>query len=297
MTEPLVSVLMTAYNREKYIAEAIESVLASSHTNFELIIVDDGSSDSTVNIAKRYEAKDNRIKVYINEKNLGDYFNRNKAASYAQGKYLKYLDSDDMIYPWGLEAMVMCMEKFPEAGYGLMSYGLPQPAIYPILVPPEKAFKYFYFKFALITMGPSGAIFTREAFNSVNGFSGKPYVGDGEMWIKMGSKFSMVRMPLDLIWWRQHEGQQIKEGTENNYYFDNQYSVYTSGLLNSDCPLPQRERNMALRNLKSVRIRSIITKYLLHLKFRKAFLQFKKDHFNIADLFKAFKRNKYNVDF
>ncbi len=72
---PLVSVLMTVYNREKYIAEAIESVLASSYTNFELIIVDDGSKDHSVEIAQKYEAQDHRIKVYVNEQNLGDYSN------------------------------------------------------------------------------------------------------------------------------------------------------------------------------------------------------------------------------
>ncbi|MBN2662839.1 MAG: glycosyltransferase family 2 protein, partial [Bacteroidales bacterium] len=97
---PFVSVLMTAYNREKYIAEAIESVIASTYQNWELIIVDDGSKDKTVEIAKQYEAKDPRIKVYINEKNLGDYPNRNKAASYAKGKYLKFVDADDLIYPF-----------------------------------------------------------------------------------------------------------------------------------------------------------------------------------------------------
>ena len=59
---PLVSVLMTAYNREKYIAEAIESVLASTYKNFELIIVDDCSKDKTVEIARRYAKKDQRIK-------------------------------------------------------------------------------------------------------------------------------------------------------------------------------------------------------------------------------------------
>ena len=90
---PLVSVLMTAYNREKYIAEAIESVLASTYSNLELIIVDDCSKDNTLQIATNYQAKDDRIKVYKNEKNLGDYPNRNKAASYAKGKYLKYVDS------------------------------------------------------------------------------------------------------------------------------------------------------------------------------------------------------------
>src|SRR5690606_39934476 len=112
-SNPLISVLMTTYNREEYVAEAIESVLASSYANFELIIVDDCSKDKTVEIAKGYAANDNRIKVYVNEKNLGDYPNRYKAASLTNGKYIKYVDSDDYIYPTGLEIMVNTMEQFP----------------------------------------------------------------------------------------------------------------------------------------------------------------------------------------
>ena len=75
MEAPLVSVLMTAYNRQQFIAEAIESVLASTYINFELIIVDDCSKDDTVLIAKTYEKLDARIQVHINEQNLGDYGN------------------------------------------------------------------------------------------------------------------------------------------------------------------------------------------------------------------------------
>ena len=116
--QPLVSVLMTAYNREQYISTAIESVLSSTFKNFELIIVDDGSKDKTVEIAKSYAAMDSRVKVIINEKNLGDYPNRNKAAYYANGKYLKYVDADDYIYPWGLELLIKMMEAFPNAGWG-----------------------------------------------------------------------------------------------------------------------------------------------------------------------------------
>src|ERR1700753_1799917 len=112
MTNPLVSVLMTAYNRAEYIGQAIESVLASTHANFELIIVDDGSKDDTLAAARSWAAKDNRIKVYLNEQNLGDYPNRNRAASYATGKYIKYLDSDDLLYPHCLQVMVHGMESY-----------------------------------------------------------------------------------------------------------------------------------------------------------------------------------------
>ncbi|RZK18039.1 MAG: glycosyltransferase family 2 protein, partial [Flavobacterium sp.] len=72
---PLVSVLMTTYNREKFITESIESVLFSSYTNFELIIVDDASTDQTAIIAQRYAAKDNRVRLIVNESNIGDYPN------------------------------------------------------------------------------------------------------------------------------------------------------------------------------------------------------------------------------
>jgi glycosyltransferase involved in cell wall biosynthesis len=117
--EPKVSILTTVYNHEKYLAACIESVLASSYLDWEMIIVDDQSKDSSVAIAQSYEAKDSRIKVYVNEHYLGDYPNRNKTASYAKGKYLKYVDADDMIYPHGLEIMVQTMEQFPEADFGL----------------------------------------------------------------------------------------------------------------------------------------------------------------------------------
>jgi len=72
MTTPSVSILTTVYNRDKYLAACIDSVLASSYHNWELIIVDDLSSDASVAIARAYEQKDARIKVYVNEINLGD---------------------------------------------------------------------------------------------------------------------------------------------------------------------------------------------------------------------------------
>ena len=84
MTRCKVSILTTVYNRDKYLSACIESVLANSYQDWELIIVDDVSSDASVVIARAYEQKDARIKVYVNDKNLGDYPNRNKAASYAK---------------------------------------------------------------------------------------------------------------------------------------------------------------------------------------------------------------------
>ena len=92
---PLVSVLTTDYNSEKHLAAAIESVLAQTMEDFELIVVDDCSTDRSVEIARLYE-NDPRVRIFINEENLGDYPNRKRAAFYASGKYIKYVDADDI---------------------------------------------------------------------------------------------------------------------------------------------------------------------------------------------------------
>src|SRR5258708_6892254 len=81
---PLISVLMTSYNREDFISEAVESVLAQTCGNFELIVSDDCSTDRTLDIVRSYASKDSRIRISVNERNLGDYRNRNRAASLAR---------------------------------------------------------------------------------------------------------------------------------------------------------------------------------------------------------------------
>lgn len=122
MNQPTVSVLTTVYNRSKYLAACIESVQQSKFQDYEHIIVDDCSTDDSVAIAKKYSNADTRIKVFENNTNLGDYPNRNQAAQYATGKYLKYLDADDMHSPWALDIMVSAMEDFPSAGLGIFEY-------------------------------------------------------------------------------------------------------------------------------------------------------------------------------
>lgn len=210
---PLVSVLMTAYNRAQYIAEAIESVLASTYTNFELIVVDDCSKDDTVAVAKKYES-DERVKVYVNEKNLGDYPNRNKAASLAKGKYIKYWDSDDIIYPHCLDVMVRCMEQFPEAGFGLMKPHLPHfPDPYPLQI--DKPFELFIDQQDLFSNSPGSSIMRLDKFNEAGCFSGKRYVGDYEFWLIISQITPLVIIPSFLGWDRVHAGQERDFDTES----------------------------------------------------------------------------------
>lgn len=209
MNGPMVSVLTTAFNREKYIGECIKSVLNSSFRDWEMIIVDDCSSDHSVSIAREYEKQDARIKVYVNEKNLGDYPNRNMAASFATGKYLKYLDADDIIYPYSLSIMAEVMERHPETALGLSFNVIDDLQPYPQLVSSHDAVYSFFKGRNILGVGPSAAIIRRDAFEEVGGFSGKQYIGDSELWLNLASGYPVVKLQPALVWWRQHEGQQM----------------------------------------------------------------------------------------
>jgi glycosyltransferase involved in cell wall biosynthesis len=256
---PLVSILMTAYNREKYIAAAIESVLASTYKNFELIIVDDGSKDDSVRIARTYETQDSRIRVYVNEQNLGDYPNRNKAASYARGQYLKYLDSDDAIYPHGLEVMVSAMTRFPEAGLGSPYHKEQDTQPYPYLVDSGTAYKEHFINEDFLLTGPSGVIIKRSLFEEVGGFSGKRFVGDTEMWMKLAARQPVVKFQMALFWWRQHETQEFRQGQGANGYDLLNYLTMRDILLDPHCPLKPDLRDQVLARSKKRQSRTILS--------------------------------------
>jgi glycosyltransferase involved in cell wall biosynthesis len=97
--KPLISILMPAYNCEKYVGEAIESVLQQTYKNFEFIIIDDCSTDNTWKIIQKYSRKDKRIKTFRNEKNLNRPKSRNKLLSLITEKssYFLWMDSDDIV--------------------------------------------------------------------------------------------------------------------------------------------------------------------------------------------------------
>lgn len=208
MPPPLVSVLVTVYNREKYLAPAIESVLGQTFQDFELIIVDDSSGDRSVEIARRYQTN-HRVRIYVNERNLGDYPNRNRAASYASGKYLKYVDADDLIYPHCLAVMVQAMSDFPDAALGLSWNVIDPPEKYPFVSSSREVLRAHYLGRSLLGVGPSAAIIRRDAFEVLGGFSGRQFVGDSELFLKFAQRWPVVSLPPALVWWRRHEGQQM----------------------------------------------------------------------------------------
>lgn len=125
MTEalPLVSVVMPAYNAEKYIEQAILSVVAQTVPDWELLVLDDGSGDATCAIVERLAARDERITLLKNEENLGVAKTRNRGIALCRGRYIAFLDSDDVWHADKLEKQLACMEA-AGADIGYCSYSL-----------------------------------------------------------------------------------------------------------------------------------------------------------------------------
>ncbi|RKE49212.1 glycosyltransferase family 2 protein [Sphingobacterium detergens] len=109
---PTVTVLMAAYNSERYISQAIKSILNQTYANFELLIIDDGSTDGTIEQINTFD--DNRIKLLQNENNQGVVYTRNRAIEEAIGEFIAIMDSDDIATPNRLEILLNKFNKQPQ---------------------------------------------------------------------------------------------------------------------------------------------------------------------------------------
>ncbi|MDT8394529.1 MAG: glycosyltransferase family 2 protein [Bacteroidales bacterium] len=109
-----VSVLMPVYNGEKYLTEAIESVLKQTYIDFEFLAINDGSTDGTEAIIREYARKDSRVRYIANEKNLGLVEALNRGLAIAGGKYIARMDADDVCHPERFEKQVNFLETHPE---------------------------------------------------------------------------------------------------------------------------------------------------------------------------------------
>lgn len=111
MTEPLISVIMPAYNADRFIAEAIRSVRAQTHKNWELLVLDDGSKDTTCQVVECLSREDPRIRLIRNEKNMGVARTRNRGFDLCKGAYVALLDADDVWHPGKLSKQLELLEQ------------------------------------------------------------------------------------------------------------------------------------------------------------------------------------------
>jgi glycosyltransferase involved in cell wall biosynthesis len=244
---PKISVLLTAYNRERYIAAAIESVLGQTFEDFELLVVDDCSSDGTVEIARSYERTDRRVRVVVNPRNLGQFPNRNHAASLARGRYLKFHDSDDLMYPHCLETMVAALDAEPRAGFALSTAWAWPGGPCPVLSTPRMNYQREFLGFGMFMCGPSCAMFRADVFRGLGGFDDIGVPSDHTFWLKACARHSVLLLSADLFWYRQHPGQELQSDRAARQYAEVPGYVWTA--LNSpECPLSGHELERARSN-------------------------------------------------
>ncbi|HRZ85594.1 MAG TPA: glycosyltransferase [Candidatus Paceibacterota bacterium] len=205
---PLVSVVMPVYNSEKYVAQAIESVLNQTFKDFEFIIIDDGSTDKSLEIIKKYAKKDKRIKVIVNNSNLKICKTLNKGIKLAKGKYIARMDSDDISLPTRFEEQVNFLEKNPDVGIvgsyiklfedsgkilGIRKYSQEDKEL------KERIF--FYSPFAHPTVMMRKEIFDKGIYYQEVDFPSE----DLNLWFRIGSRYKFSNIPKVLLNYRYHE--------------------------------------------------------------------------------------------
>ena len=206
----LVSIIMPSYNTGQFIKESIESVLAQSYSNWELLIVDDCSPDNTDEIVAPYLA-DSRIRYIKNERNSGAAVSRNRALREAQGKWIAFLDSDDLWHPEKLEKQIAFMiendYKFTYTDYRIQLNGEWLPYVYtgPRVVNKRKMKDYCYF--STITV-----MYEREYVGLVQ-IEPVRKNNDYAMWLKIIEKAPCYRLPECLSYYIKHDGS-ISSGSK-----------------------------------------------------------------------------------
>ena len=146
----LVSVLMPVYNGEKFLAETIENILAQSYNNIELIIVDDGSTDASYEIATSYVNADKRVKVFT-QPNTGAWAARNRAFEESSGEYIMYMDADDLISSTKIERQVQILQKCDRHTVASCEWDIFYHKISEAKFPQRLIYKNYEYPIALIT--------------------------------------------------------------------------------------------------------------------------------------------------
>lgn len=215
MNKDLVSVICPTYNCEKFIEETIRSVLSQSYENLELIIVDDCSTDKTVETIKK--VKDPRITIIINEKNSGAAFSRNAALRCAKGIYVAFLDGDDVWLPNKLEKQLNFMIKnnylFTYTDYELIDERSERLKI--VYFGPKKV---THRKFLQIDyIGTSTVIYKREICPSLQIPSDIYKRNDDALWLTLSKFADCYRLPGIFSQYRR-SNNSISSGSKIKLY-------------------------------------------------------------------------------
>ena len=201
MNEKKISIILPVYNGAEYLAESIESVISQTYANWELIIVNDCSTDNTLAIASDYAAKDGRIKVFSNKENLKLPNTLNEGFKHATGEFYTWTSDDNKYMPDALRVMVECLEKNPDAVMAYANYtridstgiiikqvNLPEP-------------KYIF----LGDVVGACFLYTAAVAKKIGGYDANLFLAeDYDYWIRMHEVGKILHIEANMYYYRIH---------------------------------------------------------------------------------------------
>lgn len=201
MTQPLVSVIIPSYNYGRYVGQAIDSALAQSYPNQEVIVVDDGSTDDT---RDRLGAYGSRIR-HLHQQNQGLSAARNTGIREARGDYLAFLDSDDAFHPRKTELQMNYLQAHPEVDLVGTEMFSDETIVWCPVDPQHIPATPISLEAMAIKprFAPSSVIAHKKCFEAVGHFdTALRSVEDRDMWLRIGTQFKMARLDIPLTWYR-----------------------------------------------------------------------------------------------
>ena len=261
----LMSIGIPAYNNGAYIGETIESILAQTYKNIELVIVDDNSSDNTYQVLQQYAEKDKRVKIYKNETNLGMAGNWNRCLELCTGEFMKLVCADDLLAPNMIEYEMKIFRKYPE----VVLVGSDTR-----LVDLQGKYKGWYrrYKHSGIIDGkivvrkgffsqdyfgaPQANAFRRSAYEKVGGFSPEfHYIVDYDFFVEIAKlgKIYIIHEPLNYFRVRgdSNTGQVMGEDKQKTQiYVDEHYRLYKKNQKDLHLSDADIQRAVTIRKLR-----------------------------------------------
>jgi glycosyltransferase involved in cell wall biosynthesis len=208
MSTPVVSVLMPVYNAARYVAEAVESVLAQTFGDFELIVVDDGSTDRSLRILRRFERRDPRVRL-VSRENRGLVATLNEMIAMARGELLARLDADDVAMPERFEVQVAYLRDHPDVVcVGTQVHFMDEFGRFKYNLHPEMDHDEIQ-ELALsgsCPIGHTSVMMRRGPVVAVGGYRPEmEHAEDVDLWLRLGEVGRIVNLPDVLVKYRLHE--------------------------------------------------------------------------------------------
>ena len=202
--EPLVSIILPVYNGERFLGISIESCLKQTYKNWELLIIDDGSSDRSEEIARDYSRKDSRIRYYRNPENLKLPKTLNRGFSLAKGEYLTWTSDDNYYRPEAIEKMVSALRK-TGAGFTFTACSIVDEN--GVTVSVNRAPKDYHHAIWDYDFVGACFLYTREVYETIGDYDPDMFLcEDYDYWLRIFACFNVEYIDEDLYAYRQHGG-------------------------------------------------------------------------------------------